>query len=64
MKRCWSRILSIAGKLSAVLAAMGCTPKGSPEPNKPREPREIRWKGQDTQYENTTVVEPANQEHP
>jgi hypothetical protein len=49
------RALGIAAEVgTAVMACFGCTTKSTSEPEKPRE---IRWKGQDTGYESTTVVQ-------
>jgi hypothetical protein len=54
-----SRALGIAAKILAALAArVGCT-KSDPEP---AEPRVLHWHGQDTGYDGTTVVPPAD--HP
>jgi hypothetical protein len=56
MKRISSSFLWAVAKLCAILAAiLGCSSKGAPE-----KPREIRWKGQDSGYENTTTVRPAD----
>ena len=62
MKRSVSSFFNIVIKLSAALAAcIGCTPK---EANAPR-PGEIRWRGSDTEYSGTTVVQPNDgKEHP
>ena len=59
MKRSLSLTLDILVKLGAALAAcVGCT-KSNPEP---AEPRILHWRGQDTGYDGTTVVPPAD--HP
>jgi hypothetical protein len=56
MKCISSRILWAVAKLCAILAAiLGCSSKGNPA-----KPREIRWKGQETSYQSTTIVSPGD----
>ena len=49
-------------KLAAAMAAcIGCTPKEADAPKS----REIRWRGSDTEYSGTTVVQPNDEKgHP
>ena len=57
MKRCVSQLLWLAARLFALLAAcFGCSSKSQPEG-----PREIRWRGPETHYENTTLLPPGDQ---
>jgi hypothetical protein len=58
MKRALSLAVAILVKLGICLAAcIGCSSKNvsGPEP-----PRVIHWKGQNSGYENTTTVQPAD----
>ena len=58
MKRYLFLVFEILVKLGACLAAcIGCSSKNLPGPEKPRV---IHWKGQDSGYENTTAVRPAD----
>jgi hypothetical protein len=55
MKLFVSRFLALLLKLSAALAAcIGCTAKHDDAPK----PRQIRWRGPETGYTGTTVIEP------
>jgi hypothetical protein len=55
MRSLLSRALGIAAEVgTAVMACLGCTTKSD---HKPEKPREVHWKGQDTGYESTTVVQ-------
>ncbi|MEI8376237.1 MAG: hypothetical protein WCJ35_25735 [Planctomycetota bacterium] len=59
MKFMFSHVLGVAAQILAALAAcVGCT-KSDPAP---AEPRVLHWRGQDTGYDGTTVVPPAD--HP
>ena len=56
MKRTLSLVVEVLVKLAACMATcIGCSSKGPPG----EKPREIRWEGQDSGYETTTAVEPA-----
>lgn len=58
MKRSLSLALEILVKLGTCLTAcIGCSSKNLPVPEKPRV---IHWKGQDSGYEDTTVVQPTD----
>ena len=58
MKRSVSLALEILVKLGTCLAAcIGCSPKHPPGPE---QPHTIHWKGQDSGYEGTTAVQPAD----
>jgi hypothetical protein len=58
MKRTLSLALEILVKLGACLAAcIGCSPKHLPGPS---QPRAIQWKGQESGYQDTTAVRPAD----
>jgi len=57
MKLFASRFLALLLKFSAALAAcIGCTAKHDEAPK----PRQIRWRGPETGYTCTTVIEPDN----
>ncbi|MGO9112093.1 MAG: hypothetical protein ACLP9L_22945 [Thermoguttaceae bacterium] len=57
MKLFASRFFGILLKLSAALAAcIGCTAKHDETPK----PRQIRWRGPETGYTGTTVIDPDN----
>ena len=56
MKRISSSIIRAVAKLGAVLVTIfGCSSKGVPD-----KPREIHWKGQETGYQGTTVIQPGD----
>ena len=58
MKRFLSHAVEISVKSGACLAAcIGCSSKNPPGPT---QPRVIHWKGQDSGYEGTTMVQPAD----
>ena len=58
MKRSLSLAVEILVKLGACVAAcIGCSSKNPPGPT---QPRVIHWKGQESGYEGTTVVRPAD----
>ena len=58
MKRTLSLALEILVKLGTCLAAcIGCSSKNPPGPS---QSRTIHWKGQDSGYEDTTAVRPAD----
>jgi hypothetical protein len=54
MMKCFaSRFFSIVLKLSTALAAcIGCSKPEAPKP------RQIRWRGPETGYSGTTIIEP------
>jgi hypothetical protein len=58
MKRSLSITLGILVKLGACLAAcIGCLSKSPPDP---KQPRKIHWRGADSNYKNTTTVQPVD----
>jgi hypothetical protein len=59
MKRISSSFFWVVARLCAVLAViLGCSSKCAPD-----KPHEIRWQGQQTGYQGTTVVQPGDDAH-